>query len=182
VAFVNGMRVDRSFETFVEEHSAGLLRAAFLLTLDRGYAEDLLQTALLRTARRWGTARAAPVAYVRKVLLNLSHDRRRAIGRRPAELPIMDDLASAGVTDGPAEPVAERRVVVAALAALPMAQRRVVVLRFFEDLTVAETARLLEISEGTVKSYTVRALARLRELLTDADSSSDTTEVTHAHR
>jgi RNA polymerase sigma-70 factor (sigma-E family) len=177
-----GVRVDRSFEAFVEERSAGLLRTAFLLTLDRGHAEDLLQMALLRAARHWRTAREAPEAYVRKVLLNLSHDRRRSLRRRPAEAPLTADAGAIRAADGPVDRVTERRVVAQALAALPIRQRQVVVLRFFEDLPVAETARLLGFSEGTVKSYTARALARLRELLADTDVPSHTAEVRHAHR
>lgn len=79
------------------------------------------------------------------------------------------------------ERVAERRVVVRALAQLPVRQRQVVVLRFFEDLSVEQTAELLGCSAGTVKSYTSRALARLRCLLAD-DHEPNSLEVPHAHR
>jgi RNA polymerase sigma-70 factor (sigma-E family) len=183
---VTGVRVDPSFEAFVEARSAGLLRTAYLLTLDRGHAEDLLQTALLRAARHWRNAREAPEAYVRTILVNLCRDRRRLLRRRPVEAPLPPDAASAGGPDSPADQVAERRVVAQALAALPLRQRQVVVLRFYEDLSVTETARLLGFSEGTVKSYTARALSRLRELLADADAADAaqpyTVEVRHAHR
>lgn len=83
--FFNGVRVDASFTDFVDARSTALLRTAYLLTGDRGHAEDLLQTALLRAARRWSVARRAPDAYVRKILVNLSHDRRRTQARRPRE-------------------------------------------------------------------------------------------------
>jgi DNA-directed RNA polymerase specialized sigma24 family protein len=65
---VRGMRVDPSFEAFVERRSTALLRSAYLLTGDHGHAEDLLQTALMRTARHWSRACAAPEAYARQVL------------------------------------------------------------------------------------------------------------------
>jgi RNA polymerase sigma factor (sigma-70 family) len=125
-------------------------------------------------------ARAAPEAYVRQVLVNLSRDRRRLLRRRPAEAPLFPGAGDGGV-DGPAERVAERRVVAQALAALPVRQRQVVVLRFFEDLSVEQTAELLGFSTGTVKSYTSRALARLRVLLA-GDDETYPLEVPHAHR
>jgi RNA polymerase sigma-70 factor (sigma-E family) len=182
-AFHNGVRIDTGFEAFVAERSAGLLRTAYLLTLDLGHAEDLLQTALLRTARHWAQARAAPDAYVRQVLVNLSRDRWRLLRRRPTEAPLTLDLHDGRHGDGPADQVADRRVVAQALAALPVRQRQVIVLRFFEDLPVAETARLLGFSEGTVKSYTSRALSRLRELLAEGDALKPSiVEVRHAHR
>ncbi len=170
------MRVDPGFDAFVAAHSTPLLRTAYLLTGDRGHAEDLLQTALLRTLRRWSTAREAPVEYVRRVLVNLSRDRIRLLGRRPRESPLPPDPDTLGAhrADDRLEQLGERRRVAGALAQLPIRQRQVVVLRFFEDLSVVQTAELLRCSEGTVKSYTSRALARLRELLTEQ-------EVSHGH-
>jgi RNA polymerase sigma-70 factor (sigma-E family) len=163
------MRVDASFETFVEERSAALLRLAYLLTGDRGHAEDLLQTALLRTLRRWSSAREAPEAYVRQVLVNLSRDRIRGLSRRPPETALPadpDGLAGrAPASDLTVDRVGERRLVADAVARLPIRQRQVIVLRFFADLPVDATAELLGCSVGTVKSYTSRALSRLRELL-----------------
>lgn len=161
------MRVDPSFDAFVEGRSTALMRLAYLLTGDRGHAEDLLQTALLRTARHWSRARDAPDAYVRQVLLNLSRDRMRLLFRRPREMPLPPDLDVLGTSDAGLDHVTDRRTVVRALAQLPTRQRQVVVLRFFEDMSVEQTAALLGFSTGTVKSYTSRALARLRELLTD---------------
>jgi len=173
------MRVDPSFEVFVEGSSTALLRTAYLLTGDRGHAEDLLQTALLRTARHWSRARDSPQAYARAVLLNLSRDRVRALFRRPREAPMPPDVDTLPAVDAGYEQVSERRVVLRALAELPIRQRQVIVLRFYEDMSVEQTAGLLGFSPGTVKSHTSRALARLRELLADHDSLQ---EVPRAHR
>jgi RNA polymerase sigma-70 factor (sigma-E family) len=171
------MRVDPTFEAFAERSSTALLRTAYLLTGDRGHAEDLLQTALLRTARRWATARQAPESYVRKVLLNLSRDRIRRLMRRPRERPLVSMVDTVGAIGSHDHRVVERRMVVEALARLPMRQRQVIVLRYFEDWTVEETAELLDMPTGTVKSYTSRGLARLRELLAD----NDKTHLARAH-
>jgi RNA polymerase sigma-70 factor (sigma-E family) len=174
------MRVDPTFAAFVDRSSTALLRTAYVLTGDRGHAEDLLQTALLRAARRWSRARDAPEAYVRRVLVNLSRDRIRWLHRRPREAPMPPDPHDLRAVDAGYDQLAERRAVVKALAELPTRQRQVVVLRFFEDLSVEQTADLLGFSTGTVKSYTSRALARLRELL--ADEYEPPLEVPHAHR
>jgi RNA polymerase sigma-70 factor (sigma-E family) len=174
------MRVDPSFETFVDDRSTALLRTAYLLTGDRGHAEDLLQTALLRTARHWSRARDAPEAYARQVLVNLSRDRIRSLFRRPREAPMPSDPDTLRTVDGGYERVTERRVVVRALAELPIRQRQVVILRFFEDLSVEQTAELIGSSTGTVKTHTSRALARLRELLADYHEPFPM-EVPHAH-
>ncbi|WP_034592361.1 SigE family RNA polymerase sigma factor [Hamadaea tsunoensis] len=171
------MNVDPSFVSFVEERSTALLRTAYLLTGDRGHAEDLLQTALLRTLRHWRRARDAPESYVRQVLVNLSRDRIRTLLRRPRELPLPPDPDALRSADPAADRFGERQEIAQVLRVLPIRQRQVVVLRFFEDLTVEQTARLLGCSTGTVKSYTSRGLARLRELLTDLN-----TEAHHAHR
>jgi RNA polymerase sigma-70 factor (sigma-E family) len=174
------VRVDPSFEAFVNARSTALLRTAYLLTGDRGHAEDLLQTALLRAARRWSTAGRAPDAYVRRILVNLSHDRRRTLFRRPREAPLPPDPDLVRGTDPGLDRVAERGEMVRALAALPIRQRQVLVLRYFEDLSVEQTAQLLGCTTGTVKSYTSRALSRLRELLAGDDNTL--VEVPHAHR
>src|SRR5258708_3293332 len=127
------VRVDPSFEAFVDERSTALLRTAYLLTGDHGHAEDVLQAALLRTARHWSSARDAPEAYVRRVLLNLSHDRVRRLFRRPREAPLppdADTIRTAGHGGDPGERVSQRRVVTQALARLPIRQRQVIVLRY----------------------------------------------------
>lgn len=149
-----------AFDAFVRETSDRLLRTAYLLSGDRGHAEDLVQTALLRTARRWSTARQEPAAYTRRVLVNLAKDRWRDLRRRPGEAPLEVDVA-VPVTDG----VADRDQLLRAARQLPAGQRAVLVLRYFDDLSVAETAAALGCSEGTVKSQTARALDRLRSAL-----------------
>ena len=181
-----GMNTGQEFDDFVRGRSAALLRTAYALTGDRGHAEDLLQTALLRTARRWTAARDAPEAYVRQVLVNLCRDRVRWLQRRPREAALpdgADPAGAAGAAGELAEQVGQRRSVIQALKGLPAGQRQVVVLRFLEDLSVAETAELLGISQGTVKSYTSRALASLRVTLNDiaAAGNRGAQEVFHAH-
>ncbi len=178
-----GMRTGQEFEDFVRERSAVLLRTAYALVGDYGHAEDLLQTALLRTSRRWTAARDAPEAYARQVLVNLCRDRVRWLRRRPPESALMEGVEPTGRQGQLAEQVGERQDVVQALMGLPSGQRQVVVLRFLEDLSVAETAELLGLSTGTVKSYTSRALSSLRVTLNDNSAAfgCDAPEVFHAH-
>ena len=180
-----GMKAGQEFDDFVRERSAALLRMAYALTGDHGHAEDLLQTAMLRTARRWSSARNAPEAYTRQVLVNLCRDRVRWLRRRPPESALAEATeppGAADAVDAVAEQVGQRRSLIQALNDLPTAQRHVVVLRFLEDLSVAETAELLGISEGTVKSYTSRALSSLRVILNDmAAADGGAPEVHHAH-
>lgn len=186
---VTDVRVDSSFDAFVAARSGALLRTAYLLAGDRQHAEDLLQTALLRALRRWSRVRDAPDAYVRKVLVNLSRDWIRNRRRRPREVPAPPDPESLGGHERDVDGVMDHQVVVhqvvvQALAQLPRQQRAVVVLRYFEDLSVDQTAELLGCSAGTVKSHTSRALSRLRDLLTEDLTEDDTaplTEVPHAH-
>lgn len=162
-----GSRQEPAFEHFVAEQSARLVRMAYLLTGERGAAEDLLQLTLLRTANRWRAARQAPEAYARRVLVNLVRDRRRRAARRVAERPLEEAIGARirGVSTDHAEAVVGRNEVFDALARLPADQREVLVLRFYGDLSVAETAAATGTSEGTVKSRTSRALARMREVL-----------------
>jgi RNA polymerase sigma-70 factor (sigma-E family) len=152
------------FDDFVRRASARLMRTSFLLARDRGHAEDLLQEALVRTARHWRTARTAPEAYTRRVIVNLATDSWRARQRRPAEVSLPDSVADVPGTE--AWP-GDRLAILGALRQLPYQQRAVAVLRYWEGASVAETATLLGISEGTVKSYASRAIARLRELISD---------------
>lgn len=177
------MRTGQEFDDFVRERSAVLLRTAYALVGDYGHAEDLLQTALLRTARRWTAARDAPEAYARRVLVNLCRDRVRWLRRRPPERAMTEGVEPADRQSPLAELVNEQRYLVQALMGLPAGQRQVVVLRFLEDLSVAETAELLGISTGTVKSYTSRALSSLRINLNDPPAAvgCDAPEVFHAH-
>ncbi|HTZ45505.1 MAG TPA: SigE family RNA polymerase sigma factor [Jatrophihabitans sp.] len=144
-------------EEFVSTHSRSLLRAAWLLTGDWATAEDLVQTTLIATWRRW-EAIDSPEIYVRRVLTNtyLSSRRRRWTGERPvADLPELPGPDAYGSSD-------TRHALTAALATLPAQQRAVVVLRYFLDLSEAQAAASLGCSVGNVKSQSSRALAKLR--------------------
>lgn len=149
------------FTVFVESASQSLLRSAWLLTGDAASAEDLLQTALARMWPRWNRIAAGgnPEAYLRRMLYTsyLSWWRRRWKDEISAAAP--PERAASGdlVAD-----LASRDTIRRALARLPRRQRAVVVLRFVEDRSVAETARILGCSPGTVKTHTSRALETLR--------------------
>ena len=147
------------------DSSTRLLRSAYLLAGDQASAEDLLQLTLIRTAGHWRVAQQAPELYARRVLVNLLRDRRRSAMRRVTERPF-DEAAAVAVPDH-AGAVAGRNEVILALGRLPAEQREVLVLRFYADLSVAETAAVTGASAGTVKSRTSRALARMRELLAE---------------
>jgi RNA polymerase sigma-70 factor (sigma-E family) len=152
---------DRSaFDAFVVSSSSRLLRTAYLLCGDRGHAEDLVQTALMRTARQWRRARDAPEAYARRVVVNLAKDRWRQLSRRPTEAPLATDIPESEVNA-----FEDRDVLLRATQQLADGQRAVLVLRYFDDLSVEETAAVLGCSVGTVKSQTSRALDNLRAAL-----------------
>ncbi|WP_328304562.1 SigE family RNA polymerase sigma factor (plasmid) [Streptomyces sp. NBC_00435] len=148
------MQRDAEFTRFAQAVYPRMLRTALLLTADRDTAQDLTQAALLRVYLAWPRHRAwdDPAAYARRVLVNVhgSWWRRRWRGELPHG--VLPDTA------GPEpEPGWGRRVDLArALAALPSEQRTVLVLRFYEDLGIAETAELIGCSAGTVKSRTAR--------------------------
>lgn len=172
------MRFDRSFDEFVSRSSTRLLRTAYLLCADRGAAEDLLQATLVRTGRRWEAARTSPEAYAYRVLMNLAHDRHRRAKRRPGEQPLADAGGGLATVVDHAEAAVERDAVIGAIKVLPAAQREVVVLRFDAGLSVAETAAAIGASQGSVKTHTSRAFARLRELLApDETFTTETAEV-----
>ncbi|WP_121252062.1 SigE family RNA polymerase sigma factor [Nocardioides ferulae] len=156
---------DEEFTDFVHASWPSLYRTAYLLLGDHAAAEDLVQTALAKTYAAWSKVRsveAAP-AFARTTLVNTANSwfRRRSWGRERPTDPIPERGA-------PAPDPSDRPAVVAALATLPPRQRAVVVLRYYEDLSVAQVARILGCAEGTVKSQTSDALAKLRVELGEA--------------
>jgi RNA polymerase sigma-70 factor (sigma-E family) len=158
------VQVPEGFEEFVSSRGPALVRAAYLLTGDHQLAEDLVQTALARAVLRWRSIQGNPEAYVRRVLFTqrVSQTRRRRVGERLVADP---ELGTPAGSTPPTDDAAERRLMLRrALSRLTPRQRAVLVLRFYEDRTEAETAALLGIGLGTVKSQTRRALRRLREL------------------
>lgn len=145
------------FTEFVGSRGPALQRTAYLLCGDWELAEDLLQTSLARVYPRFDRLEN-PEAYVRRILVNTwsSWWRRKWRG----------EAATAAVPDSAYEPWAgidSREVLRVALNRLPRRQRAVVVLRYYEDLSEAEVARLLDVSVGTVKSQTAKALRKLRD-------------------
>ena len=149
------------FAQFVEARQRALQRTAWLLTGDWAAAEDLVQTALVRSWPRWERIRRRddPELYVRRAMVNTwaSWRRRRWWGERPSER--LPDAPAAG--DLAAE-VTVRIAVQGALGSLTARQRAVVVLRVFDDLPEAQVAHVLGCPLGTVKSAMSRALAKLR--------------------
>ncbi|MET7752102.1 SigE family RNA polymerase sigma factor [Micromonospora sp. NPDC005367] len=151
---------DDQFRLFVQRQWGPLLRTAYLLTGDRGTAEDLVQSALEKTHRRWGRVlrRDAPEVYVRRAMVNTAISWRRR--RRPLEVPLLtSDSASAPDPYGQVE---ERELLLAALRRLPPRTQAILTLRYFEDLSEADTAKVLGCSVRAVKSQASRGLARLR--------------------
>ncbi|PUA80879.1 SigE family RNA polymerase sigma factor [Nocardioides currus] len=160
----SGSRHDEDFTEFVQASWPALYRTAHLLLGDRELAEDLAQTALAKTYAAWSRIedRSAAPAYARRTLVNTASSWFRKKGWRN-ELPT-ETMPDPGYVLDPST----RPAVIDALGALPPRQRAVVVLRFYDDLSVAETAEVLGCSTGTVKSQTFEAFAKLRVLLGDA--------------
>jgi RNA polymerase sigma-70 factor (sigma-E family) len=133
-----------------------------LLTADRGLAEDLVQTALIRTYVSWQKVSGAndPHAYARRILFNSYSRSRRS--RRITETSDPIHSAAPWVAQQSTSQLDDRDQLRRALLTLGPRQRAVLVLRFYEDLSVEQVAEMLNISVGTVKSQTARALAQLR--------------------
>lgn len=150
-----------SFREFAATRSPAMLRSAYLLTGDRGRAEDLLQTALAKAWPRWSRVNrdGTGEAYVRRVMYTTYATWWRRRWR--AEVPTAE-LPDTAVADDVYSSLAERAELLRALAELSAGQRAVVVLRYFEDRTEVATAELLGCTVGTVKRQCARALARLR--------------------
>lgn len=154
---------ETDFEEFVTARSAALLRTAYLLTGNHQDAEDLVQTALIKAVPRWGRVREHE-PYVRRILVHESVSRWRRRRWRETITGSLPELGNVGAD------VDTRLVLGQALGRLAPRQRAVIVLRYFDDLTETQTADLLQISVGTVKSQARDALARLRVLVPDLDA------------
>jgi len=159
--------VARDFDAYARQHGRALCRSAFLLTGDHHLAEDLVQTALAKVAPRWDriAADADPTPYVRTVIVRtaIAWHRRRWRGEVPTSP--MPERAGTDQLDR----VAGRDRLRRALLGVPPRQRAALVLRFYEDLSEAETARVMRCSVGTIKSQTAKGLALLRTLLDQED-------------
>jgi RNA polymerase sigma-70 factor (sigma-E family) len=153
---------ENEFRRFVVARSTALLGAAYALTGNQQAAEDLLQMALAKTARRWRAVHTSPEAYVRRVMYRdqVSLWRRRKIGEVALSTSTPEPVDAGDIATQASVRIAVRE----ALRQLPPRQRTVLVLRFLEDRSEAETADLLGISKGAVASQASRALARLRVL------------------
>jgi RNA polymerase sigma-70 factor (sigma-E family) len=152
------------FHDFFERHYAELSRLAFLLTGEADAADDLAADAMLALWHRWDRLRKAeyPVAYARGVVANMARNRTRRAIRERSRI----RLLGAGRPERTDQPdVAAGLDVRAALARLPFRKRVCVVLRHAFDLSEKETAQVLGISVGTVKSQTSKGTAELRRLL-----------------
>jgi RNA polymerase sigma-70 factor (sigma-E family) len=155
----------RAIERLLDERGQQLMRAAVALTGSRADGEDLLQAALERLLHNWSRVDTDAEGYLRRTLYNLAADGWRRRGRWRGRLAEFRSQARAAGPGGQDIAVVDLRdTLVRLLQQLPPRQRAVVVLRYWEQRTEAETAELLGCTEGTVKSAAARGLRRLREL------------------
>ena len=160
---------EADFTAYVRAREQALARLAYLLTGERDAAEDLLQNTLAKVYRHWARIQAAeaPDAYVRRIMVNENNSRWRRLLRRhdwPSShvLEVIDPPGVAGL-DLSSSIDLWRHV-----QSLPTQQRAAVVLRYYEDLTEAQTAQVLGCTVGTVKSHTSRAISALRTRMSEA--------------
>ena len=157
---------EAAFRDFVAAARPRLVRTAYLLCGDSHEAHDLVQVTLMRVHRRWRSIERTdlPQAYARRILINLA----ASFWRRRLRAPLVA-LSAVGERGEPdaAAAFADRAELWEAVMALPPRTRAVLVLRYFEDLTEAETAAALGCSVGSVKSQASRGIARLRSELTE---------------
>ena len=161
--------IDDPLARVFQERGPALVGLARLLLDDPGHAEEVVQEAFIRTYSSWRGVRNQddPLPYVRRTVVNLARGglRRRRIERRPR----FERLADAPSAEATATGHARDREVAAAVEALPRRQRECVVLRFYDDCAVAEIAKTLRISEGSVKQHLHRAMATLADALREGD-------------
>jgi RNA polymerase sigma-70 factor (sigma-E family) len=156
-------RRDAEFTDFVADHGGTLLRTACLVTGDAHLGEDLLQTALTKAYGSWGKVQQAdhPVAYVRRLMINAHLSWVRRLTNTERVHGSFDDVATPDHQSAHADSDEMRR----ALLQLSPRVRTAVVLRYFDDLSEAETAQLMGCSRSTVNNHVTRGLAALRGLL-----------------
>ena len=154
---------EAAFRAFAVTRRPTLRRTAFLLCGDWHQADDLVQTALVKLYVAWPRIRESeePDGYTHRILVRCYLDERRRPWRRESPVEVLDDNPG---TTRPTDDLLDLR---AALAQLPRRQRATLLLRYWLDASVAQTADALGCSEGTVKSQTARAMNTLRELLGD---------------
>ncbi|MBV9292784.1 MAG: SigE family RNA polymerase sigma factor [Frankiales bacterium] len=152
-----------AFRAFAIARRPALRRSAYLLCGDWHRADDLVQTTLVKLYVAWTRVQGGgpPDAYVQRILVRCFLDERRRPWRRESPVEFVDLDAAA---ERPADDMLDLR---SALTRLPRRQRATLLLRFWLDMSVAQTADALGCSEGTVKSQTARALTTLRDLLGD---------------
>ncbi|MGI8774610.1 MAG: RNA polymerase sigma factor [Actinomycetota bacterium] len=156
-----------TLEVLFDEHASSAIRFAYFLTSDRDLAEDVVQEAFVRVASRFGRTSQPNNfrAYLNKSILNLAKGNTR---RRQREREKIQRLDRAELTSGSGE-IPEKDLLWECLMALPERQRAVIFFRFYEDLSLFETARILECSTSSVKSRTYRALKSMRRVLREED-------------
>lgn len=154
---------EAAYVDYVAARQDHLRRVAFAICGDWHHAEDLLQTALVKLYVAWPRRDgwSSPDAYVRRILVRSFIDDHRRHWRR-REVTGLDGVDRAAT---PAHDTEQRDLLFAALDQLPAQQRVCVVLRYWLDLSVAETAQEMGIAEGSVKAHAARGRDRLRELL-----------------
>ncbi len=154
---------DEEFTSFVVERGAALLRTACLMTGDRQHGEDLVQTTLAKAYGSWAKVRRAdePMAYVRRIMVNTHLSRLRRFMSTEQVIEVVPDRGTADSQAAHADRDEMRR----ALLQLSPRVRTAVVLRYFEDLSEAETARVMGCSASTVNNHVSKGLAALRALL-----------------
>jgi RNA polymerase sigma-70 factor (sigma-E family) len=155
---------DRDYVEFVQASSTTLRRTAYLVCGDWHRADDVVQDALYKLYLSWSKVDRSgnPLAYARRVVVNAALDN----GRRPWRREVSTDRPLERLrTDDPAGTHADRDEVLTALAELAPRQRACVVLRYYEDLSIEQTAEILNCSQGTVKSQAARGLETLRHAI-----------------
>lgn len=151
---------EAEFARFMRGASRRLQRAAWALTGDWALAEDLVQTALVKVWRNWSKVdQAAAYGYARRALVSTFIDWHRRLSATETPAHQFPDVHDHGVQ---AERAELQIAMTAAIQRLPRRQRAVIVLRYYEDLDVNETAEVMGCSVGTVKSHTARAMKTLR--------------------
>jgi RNA polymerase sigma-70 factor (sigma-E family) len=169
-------RDEEEFRSFVRDRLAGLRRSAYLLCGDPHTADDIVSTTLAKLLRHWGRVSRLdhPDSYLRRMLVRTYLDERRRPWRRReyanGEVPDTPNL------DAPDAGTVDRVTLLRLLDRLPPRRRAVLVLRFYLDLGVEQTAEVLGCAPGTVKAHTHQGLAALRAMLREPVPARTTTE------